>query len=702
MPRRATNTSPAAAPTSAMGIVPLDLLDAIVIEEVSDALWKRVFDVIGYPAGLSSRNVSAKVLVDHIAKDGASDDLVEVLRVIHELGTDDGIDAMKAVADAHNTDLGAITARAPRDAAVELWLAQRAKPALRDLFTRVQMQAESRRSPRSFREFRGKRAQKLAAWATIHPRLVTAVRAWCTAQHFGDHVDVRGYIENGGAQIQIIHGHRLQKPVVVKDGGHGRRTLELRPAHCDIVRYDWKGSWLRLSPKSTGGGIVETYRRLLGEVFFDDAEFFTEADYSLRPLQEYGQAILDGAPSIARARVTDLVWDHGGEIIRIRSSDCLASVARMGIPPTEGDFIEARIAVVLPGRREVRRSLHVKVPNKVDYPRDEVHAVAIDDFLAATGIRMVDTRRRNLDLWDLHPWQHGERVWRAAYPDDVDRLAQAQVLRPVELATVAHPDRPRHGRVLRAEDGFGISLDEDVPPRVLTSTDVSGLALDGGALLASWRAALGLDGDTHDLGDGAHVLGERGFDSVQCAVVALLRQPNFDAANLGKRIRSAVTPGAVVALLAPPGRASDTGFPTVALEGLVLEERAFWRRFMIAAAVGTRVPAIWRAPDARLVVDKGRMCVWLDGVPIDVAPDSAAYRFIAALADAHGNPVTNETLDGLLSANREEGFARKVKLTAKKAIEASLAKAGHPVDGDSVLVTVRGQGYRLGVSSHVG
>lgn len=483
MPRRANNSSPAAALTSAMGIVPIDLLDAVVIEEVSDALWKRVFDLLGYPPGLNARSLSAQAVVDHIARDGVSDDLVDVLRAIHELGTDDGVDAMKAVADAHNADLGAITARAPRDAAVELWLAQREKPGLRDLFTRVQMQAESRRSPRSFREFRGKRVQKLAAWATVHPRLVTAVRAWCTAQDFGDHVDVRGYVENGNAQIQIIHGHRLQKPVVVKDGGHGRRTLELRPAHCDIVRYDWKGSWLRLSPKSTGGGIVETYRRRLGEVFFDDAEFFTEADYSLRPLQEHGQAILDDAPSIARARVTDLVWDHGGEIIRIRSSDCLASVARMGIPPTEGDFIEARIAVVLPGRREVRRSVHVKVPNKVDYPRDESHAVAIDDFLAATGIRTADSRRRNLDLWDLHPWQHGERVWRAAYPDDVDRLAQAQVLRPVELGTLVHPDRPRHGRALRAEDGFGISLDEDVPPRVLTSTDVSGLALDASSPL---------------------------------------------------------------------------------------------------------------------------------------------------------------------------------------------------------------------------
>ena len=72
--------------------IPLDLFDAIVIEEVSDTLWKRIFDAIGYPSGLNARNFSTKALLDRLNSDGASEELIDVLRTINELGTDDGVD----------------------------------------------------------------------------------------------------------------------------------------------------------------------------------------------------------------------------------------------------------------------------------------------------------------------------------------------------------------------------------------------------------------------------------------------------------------------------------------------------------------------------------------------------------------------------------------------------------------------------------
>lgn len=683
--------------------IPLDLFDAIAIEEVSDPLWKRILDTIGYPAGLSSRTFTTKALLDRLNLDGASEELIDVLRTINELGTDDGVEAMKQVADAHTTDLGTITQCAARDAAAELWLAQNARPELREVYARVQMQVEARRSPRSFREYCGKEARRAADWNTLKSRIVAGVSAWCRTKDFGEHVDVRGYVTNGDLQMQVIHGHRIQKPVIVRDNGQGRRVVELRPAHCDVIRYDAKGSWLRISPRSTGGGVFDAYRTLLGIALFDDADFFSPAGYSLRSLQERGQAALEACPSVSRARVTDLVWDRGSGVIRIKSPDCLAEVQAMGLAPTEGDFIEARIAVTLPGRCDTRRAIHIKLPNKVDYPRDDVHAVAIGTFLEASGICTTEAPRRSRDVWDLYPWKQTERTWRDAYPDDVDPLVQRQILKATEFLRVVHSDHPTHGRALAVDAGFGVSSDEDVPPRVLTPTDIGGLALDVTSLLAGWRETLGLEGTVRDLGDGIYLLGERSFESVRFAIAVLIRQPTDDGTLIARRISTAVTHGSTIAVLVPTGRKSGTGHADVALDRLCFDEHEVWRQVMVATAVGAQVPAIWRAPrNVRLVVDRTRMLVWLDGVPINVTSDSGAYRFIAMLAEARNCPVANDAIDAALSPNRDESSARKVKSAAKKALETSLALAGRSIDADNILVNVRGQGYKLAVPAYVG
>lgn len=375
----------------------------------------------------------------------------------------------------------------------------------------------------------------------------------------------------------------------------------------------------------------------------------------------------------------------------------------MGVALTEGDFIEARIAVTLPGRRDTRRTVHIKLPNNVDYPRDDAHAVAIGSFLEASGICATEAPRRSRDLWDLHPWKQTERTWRDAYPEDVDPLVQRQILKSTEFLRVVHPDHQSHGRALTAEGGFGVSTDEDVPPRVLTPTDLGGLALDVAPLLAVWRETLGLEGTLRDLGDGIYLLGERSFESMPFAIAVLMRQVIGDGALLARRISTAVTHGSTIAVLVPTGRKSGTGHADVALDRLCIDAREVWQHVMAATAVGAQVPAIWHAPrNVRLVVDRTRMLVWLDGVPIGVTPDSGAYRFIAMLAEARNCPVANDVIDAALSPNRDDSSARKVKSAVKKAFEASLASAGRLIDADDIVVNVRGQGYKLAVPAYVG
>jgi hypothetical protein len=706
---RKARTTPSSSPHAQQA--PTILLDAVVIEEVPLPLWGRVFHEIGYPSGVPSNGLTMEAVHDYVRERQVSPEFIEVLQVIHDIGTDSGLDAMIAVAGAHQRDLGTIATHPPREAAVELWLAQRRDASLSEVFTRVQMQAEARREPRTFREFRGKTARPLLEWNPIQLRLGELVRIWCREQGFGEHVDVRGYVQGGDARVQVIHGHRVQKPVVVRDGGLGRATIEIRPVHCDIVRYDAATAWLRVSPRSASAGIVERYRRVIGEAFFGDPDFFgKDVACTLRPLQERGQRALDGGGGVAGARVTELLWQRGDDqTIWVKAPDCLVAASDMKLPITEGEFLEAKIALTLIGRRTTRRTVHVKVPNRIDYPRD-VHESAIEEFLVSSGIRHVEVRTQEKDLWDLYPWRHTERQWREAYPADADELVRRGVLRRVQLSAIASPDLVGAGKPLRVTaharhgDAFGVSDDDDVAPRQLTASDIEGFELDVSALREYWRSALELVGQVQDLGAGVVVLGERQLDSVTCAVAVLERQPTAAPASLGNLLRAG-TRAPHVAVMVPVGRDSGTGIVDLPFGALTLSARDIWRRFVTSSNLAAQLPAIWSAPtDARLVVDHARKSVWIDGLAVGVLAESHPYQLIEMLAEAHGNLVSHEEIARKLSSAREDEasvVSKKAKAALKKAIEKTFREEGRSILVDEIVRGGAG-GYRLGVASHVG
>lgn len=217
--------------------VPTALLDVTEIEEVPLAIWILVFEEIGYPFGLTKDTLTVDGVLTYVRGNAVTAELIEVLQTMHDLGTDSGADAIKSVGNAHQLDLSAISGLAPREAAVQLWLAQRRDVKLQELFTRVLMQAETRKPPRSFREFRGKENRRVIDWEVCRARLQKGVTDWCNQNGLGEYVDVRGYVHEGDVRIQVIHGHRLQRPVVERNGG-GRATIQIRPVHCDIIRYD--------------------------------------------------------------------------------------------------------------------------------------------------------------------------------------------------------------------------------------------------------------------------------------------------------------------------------------------------------------------------------------------------------------------------------------------------------------------------------
>lgn len=701
---RNRSTPPAASEVSAR--VPTILLDLVAIEELPLALWRRVFEVVGYPSGLSPTNLSHAAIIDHVGGGDVSEQLIEVLQVLHDIGTESGLEAMNAVAEAHQCDLGQILVLPPREAAVQLWLSQRADPAMQELFTRVQMQAETRREPRAFREYVGKTARAVPEWKGVQERLRQLVQALCKEEGFGDHVDVRGYLSDGDVRVQIVHAYRLQRPVVVRDGDAGRGTIAIRPVHCDIVRYDAARAWLRVSPKSTSNAILERYRRMVGEAFFTDPDFFSSAQYTLRPLQLQGRAALDDSAGIViNARLVELQWERSDEqVMWLKAPDCFHSAEELGLPLEEGTLVEAKIAVRLIGKRSTRRTVKVKVPNRVEFPRDE-HEAAIEGFLRRSGIQAATTVAPHRDLWSLAPWHHEQRTWREAYARDVDPLVKRGVLVQRPMAKVAHPDHQSAGRVLEVDAAgeFGAATDDAVPPRLVTASDVAGLDLKIDHLAAAWRADLELHGDVRHLGGSAMWLGRRRLDSIDCSLVALMRKPSeTTGAALALRIRDAVGDERV-AVMVPAGRSSDTGLPEIGFDRLTLDPRSVWREFVRANKLMAKVEAIWSASlDARLVIDRRRQLVWLDGLLVNIPSESHPFKLLVVLASARGAVVSHTDIGAALSAKRgdAEDVSKKAKHQAKMAITRSFAAAARPIDADAIICSAAG-GYRLAVPSDV-
>jgi hypothetical protein len=88
-------------------------------------------------------------------------------------------------------------------------------------------------------------------------------------------------------------------------------------------------------------------------------------------------------------------------------------------------------------------------------------------------------------------------VWRSLFGADTDKLVREQVLVPVQLASVEHPDHPDAGRVLEAHpvsdgDFYGVSRVPDIPSRSLTATDLDGLELAPEQLRLYFRSKFGI------------------------------------------------------------------------------------------------------------------------------------------------------------------------------------------------------------------
>jgi hypothetical protein len=690
--------------------LPLAYLDATVIEEVPLELWRQVFDATAWPKSLAEKQLSFAHtdVLDALVSDSLSDDLLQAIESLHVLGTESGREAIVAAMEDRRVALQVLPkSNGEREFALRLFLAQRNDASLADVFVRAQIQIEEGGDHRRYNEFTGKEARPVTNLAQRRDALRAETLEYCRARDLGEHVEVRAFEDDGAYVFQVFRSHHTRKPLAIVRGRSARATIEYRPVHGDILRYDAATGRLRVAARAAS--IVDFYCRVLGRVLFDDDLFFVgDPVCSLRVLQDKGRAALQdhGVFGVGRVWMTECLWERGDRnLLHIRGPDCFRNIEELKLPLGEGQLIQAKLKCEVVGRSTRPVTVNIRAPSRIEVSQKR-HERLVDQLLDSVGIRNRTDGPSEIDLWSLYPWRHPVSVWRALFGKDTDELVQVGALKPVHLNSIPSHDHAGAGNVLEANriagsEFYGVSQMPEIPSRSLSSTDVDALELDPERLRIHLQSRFGITGvgvhwNGHELLD----LGIVKVGDVPLHLTYALRQPQ---PGCGAIIRARAG-GSHSVLLVPTTRCENSELPTALLRGALPSRASVIREAIYACGLTNAVPAVFSAPEGtRLVVDTQRGQIWIDGVEIQgIHRGTHPFGLVEALAKSLTSPVSTRDLSHALSGARRDGdtTARQAKTAARKCIEEAMARAGRAFDEDPFPSGPTGC-YRCAIPSYV-
>jgi hypothetical protein len=403
--------------------------------------------------------------------------------------------------------------------------------------------------------------------------------------------------------------------------------------------------------------------------------------------------------------MTECIWERGDRnLLHIRSADCFRAIEELKLPLSEGELIQAKLKLEVIGKSTRPVTVTIRVPSRIEFSK-KTHEHVVDQFLSKAGIRNVSPGLKRIDLWSLHPWRQPLSVWHSLFGREADLLIERQVLRPIQLGAVPHPDHAGAGRVLEAHampggDFYGVSQSAEIPSRSLSTTDLDGWELDPERFRTHLRTELrisvaGTAWDGQDLLD----LGTVDLGGQRLHISYALRQP---AQGFGDRLRAKAA-GAPSVLLIPSSQYEGSEMPKVILDSPLPRRPQVIRSAIAACGLRDSLPAVYSAEDGvRLVVDTRHGKVWIDQVEIlELQCGTHPFNFVTLLARARG-PVAIEEISEKLSPGRQDGTsaARQAKGEAKKIICDAMAAVGRTFAEDPFPSAGTGY-YRCALASYV-
>jgi hypothetical protein len=519
-------------------------------------------------------------------------------------------------------------------------------------------------------------------------------------------VQVRAFQDDDVYVLNILRSHHTKKPLAILPGRSARTTLQFRPVHCDVLRYEAAIGRLRITTRAAS--MVDFYRAAIGKVLFNDESFFDGAPvYDLRVLQERGRGALEqhSIMGIGRTWMTECLWERGDRNLHyIRSNDCFRSIEELNLPLTEGKLLQAKLKVQVIGKSTRPVTVNIRVPSRIEVSQKSREQV-VERLLKEVGI--INPRRtpQRADFWSLYPWRHPIRVWRDVFGPDLDTLVRIGVLSTTRLDSVPHPDHGDAGNSLQVHevsngDYYGVSRLSEISARSLTATDIDGLELVPEQFRRQLQARLGISGGKSWKSGELLDLGLLDIGGKSFYLFYALREPS---AGIGQMI-TAQAAGVPAVILMPTSQGGTGSELCLVLLDIVLPTPAFVKRAIIAMhGLADTLPALYSAPDgARLIVDTKFKKIWVDGVEITgLLSDSQPFRFIELMSKSFER-ISTDALSSQLSPGRIDGntTARQAKTAAKRAIAEAMASAGRTFEGDPFPSAGNGF-YRSALTAYV-
>lgn len=689
--------------------LPLAHLDSAVIQEVPVDVWKEVFGALGWPASLETIQgcFGHDDVVNAFHRDDLSDELLQALETLDKLGTEAGRDAIVSAMNDRRIPLDTLPqGTGERELSLRFYLAQRRDASLVDVFARAQIQIQESGDQRRYNDFIGKGARGVTSLPEKVEKLRAEVFQYCQKSDLGEHVHVQAFEDDGVFIFNVLRSHHTRTPLAVVNGQAARATIQYRPVHGDILRYEAAVGRLRIAARAAS--VVDFYRRILGKVLFNDETFFDgNSVWSLDMLRQQGRTALEnhGVYGIGRVWMTECLWERGDRnLLQFRSNDCFRSIEELHLPLTEGTLLQAKLKLEIIGKSTRPVIVNIRVPSRIEVSQ-QTQEYLVEKLLKAVGIYNAASPVSTVSLWTLDPWRHPIATWRTLFGKDADDLVYGGILKPIRLDSVSAPENPAAGRVLGAHnvsagEYYGVSQTSEIPSRSLSATDLDGYELVPEKFRLHLRSKIGITrgGSVWD-GRETLDLGIIQIGTLSLHVVYTLRQP---IQGVGDQLR-AQSGGAHSVLLIPASETYSCELARVVIDSALPTKRELTRSAISACGLLDTVPAIHAAPDgARLVVDTKFNKIWIDDIEIPgLQADSHSFRFIEAMARSPLRVSSND-MSEKLSPGRQDGntSARQAKTQVKKIITAAMAASGRSFDEDPFPSAGPGH-YRCALPSYV-